>query len=91
MRTMIERVARALAANQWPVDFPGTKEQFLQSHWIYHKDDAIAAIEAMREPTDSMLEAFINTAAAQGVAFEEDSPYLFPKPIYAAMIDEALK
>lgn len=46
MSGMVERVARALVAFQ----------QLPESAWVDHVDMARAAIEAMREPTQAMVE-----------------------------------
>jgi hypothetical protein len=80
---MVERVARALAENQWPVDFPGTKDQFLASHWRYHEDDARAAIEAMMDPSEEMIGAFHRMC--------DDNGACLVKPGFQAMIKAALE
>lgn len=75
--TMIERVARAMAENHWPVDFEGTKAGYVETHWHFHADDARAAIEAMREPTEAMKDA----------AFGND-PTLWSRMIDAALQEQ---
>lgn len=64
--TMIERVARALAKTQ------------RGANWEYCRDEAVAAIEAMREPTRPMLRAAEWVTGTHGDK-------------YRAMIDAALR
>ena len=47
MMSMVERVARAIAACQ---------QELGEDKWSYCLPEARAAIEEMREPTDAMLE-----------------------------------
>jgi len=78
---MVERVARVLCwKNGMNPDLTlgGDGENFL---WHEYEDEARAAIEAMREPTQGMIEA--------GCA-ECDYDDWVPR-IYKAMINEALK
>ena len=70
MNEMVERVARALHAMH------GTKSPFKPYADLY-RDQARTAIEAMREPTDEMLEALNNCGG------DTDA-------IWTAMIDAAL-
>ena len=61
---MVERVARVLARTEnqrqldtgfaWPEDLKGGD---LEADWQEYESDARAAIKAMREPTDAMVEA----------------------------------
>lgn len=92
--SMIEKVAAAIASQHGvssdPYRIVGHGE-FAHFYWAEFTDHAFAAIEAMKEPTNDMLEAFIEAASAQGVAFEEDSPPQYPVPIYQAMIQRALE
>lgn len=37
--------------------FPGGAEQYANNRWELYADDARAAISAMREPTEAMVEA----------------------------------
>jgi hypothetical protein len=66
MSEMVERVARALARRGLSVNqvfYGGQRlDAELKPHtedtlWPYYKDQAIAAIEAMREPTKDMIDA----------------------------------
>ncbi len=85
MGEMVERVAKAI------VDFM-VKENGETTKWEDAPDEARAemcrmardAIEAMREPTDAMLERAKHTDI-KGPVKQAD------KMIYQAMIDEALK
>ena len=61
MTTMVERVARALCvAGHIPEGCGWTddeKREFADEHWRAWEKEARAAIQAMREPTDAMIEA----------------------------------
>lgn len=73
--TMIERVARALSATQG-------------MYWTEHLRAARAAIEAMREPTDRMLDAGV---AANTVELPSGGQIIVAvDPAWDAMIDAAL-
>jgi hypothetical protein len=71
--SMIERVARALS------------EAGAASDWDHAAAAARAAIEAMREPTEAMVDAA--SAAAQ----KPTGWHMVYRNIYRAMIDTALK
>lgn len=77
---MIERVARAIAG----VNGIGLDEAN-EAMWRVHEMEARAVIEAMREPTEAMLEAYDNTVQ---IDFEGE-PLNLPQA-YTAMIDAAL-
>lgn len=62
MSAMVERVARALAACD-------------NSDWRAWVDDARAAIEAMREPTDQMVEAAYAAASLDDAWHIEDADH----------------
>ena len=75
MTTMIERVARAICDAtgefSWDEEDEITRSEF--------RNEAIAAIEAMREPTEAMIEAgHWHSGSDAG-------------PCFTAMIDAALK
>lgn len=79
MSEMIERVARAICANdpenyEWEWLTEGGKAHFFES--------ARAAIEAMRDPTDEM-----RRVGRDKFAEEEGGPM----SVYATMIDAAIK
>jgi hypothetical protein len=87
MSEMVERVAIAIAGglNAWA-------EMWEESLREEYRIDARAAIEAMREPTDAMLErgsvGLYDCAAHDGHGGVETSP---PLPVWQNMIDAALK
>jgi hypothetical protein len=79
---MIERVARAIcrSRNEDPDGPLGLRGPvFNGPYWMYYVQDARAAIEAMREPTPSMIDA--------AYEWTTDSPI----HIWNDMIDAALK
>jgi hypothetical protein len=84
---MVERVARALAMDQWPehnwpADFSEREAEDYRGH-------ARAAIEAMREPTEAMLAAGFGDASptiwTAGITPEDQ------RNVWQAMIDSTLK
>lgn len=90
MSEMVERVARAICAaddghhSGAPDDrdlwLPHQiKENPALRNWMVYKDQARAAIAAMRKPTEAMAEAFWRDADR------------VPETFFPAMIDEALK
>jgi len=84
MSEMIDKVAEALWKKrignsldiEWDNLFPRTKQMYI--------DEAKAAIEAMREPTEKMYKAASYILTAQSGVYGPDD-------IWASMIDEALK
>jgi phosphoribosylformylglycinamidine (FGAM) synthase-like enzyme len=70
-KTMVERVGWAIAREGARIDVDDTP---------YHLRVARAALEAMREPTEAMVQAGINDSGAFGLA-----------SAYRTMIDAALK
>ncbi|CAM5769829.1 hypothetical protein [Bosea minatitlanensis] len=76
--TMIERVARALAAMEYGED--------VDDVWETHIPHARAAIAAMREPTGGMGEAAERWADKSSYYLEMD-----PADVWRAMIDVALE
>lgn len=70
---MIERVARALCLRsmiktaagydetagqtRWTLERPVERQRYIDASWNGHAEDARAAIEAMREPTEAMMKA----------------------------------
>jgi hypothetical protein len=77
MTTMIERVARAMAKAASPLPWEMGDEEWRNDF----RTKARAAIEAMREPDEAMLDA--------GVNFRERNART--EQIWQAMVDEALK
>ncbi|ASQ11852.1 hypothetical protein CDO22_17820 [Sinorhizobium meliloti] len=79
MSTMVERVARALCVNEGEnPDSPTPHNPHVDFVWQYYRGPARAAIEAMMEPTDAMLDA---------VADEEDRRGI-PSGVIGALIAE---
>lgn len=79
MNEMVERVARAIAGadrNQWDHMFAPRKAMFVCF--------ARAAMAAMREPTEAMIDSGMNTGYAPACDLEVDAHW-------RAMIDEALR
>lgn len=98
---MVERVARvichmhgsrmcgpgqSIATRElgWKPD-GGHNVAYVALHWREHEQAAIAAIEAMREPTEAMLEA------VQSALDNPPPSGSISKIAWQAMIDEALK
>lgn len=73
MSEMVERVAQAICGDDNPANI-----------LEIHRHRARAAIAAMREPTEGMVEAGQNS----GVIYDAG---LVPHHVWQAMIDEALK
>jgi hypothetical protein len=80
---MIERVARAI--QKWEGEQPSKSEDGdgYSSDWHEYVGSAVAAIHAMREPTEAMLD---RGAVAEG----DGNLAAQARNIYAAMIDAAL-
>lgn len=62
---MVERVAKAMAKTHWPND----------DRWLVYTGAAKASIEAMREPTEEMIDGCLHEDIAR----------------YKSMIDKALE
>jgi len=85
MTEMVERVARAICRNSGEeMEVPGL-ELYVVDHWLAHRDDARAAIEAMREPTAWMDEAPMRSGMI------DDLGSFTAAEVWRAMIDAALK
>lgn len=80
MTSMVEKVARAICATH------GYRDPYIDTTWHKYIPHARAAIEAMREPTEPMKEAFHNDAIAWFDDEIEDEEHL-----WKVMIDAALK
>lgn len=84
MSEMVERIARAILA----VDYPEDAGSDLEEMWWERRGDAYlayarAALEAMREPTEQMAQAGLSPTY---IWVDETA-----EPIWRRMIDEALK
>jgi len=88
MSEMIEIVARALAAANGydPDNVPNNPlEPDANPAWHKYKYDAEIAIAAMRDPSDAMMDALMDTKLNYVVLADDGIS------VYRAMIDAALK
>lgn len=84
--TMVERVARAIFASQY-AKTTGTWEGAGEAQRIGYIADARAAIEAMREPTEAIL-----NAGAKSCADERGNPdEVSARSAWGVMLAAALK
>lgn len=99
MSEMIERVARALARSEGGTLLTGSQskatrefgwdpshsyvEKYVEAHWKEHVNAAHFAIEAMREPTEAMIEAGVTADTGNTLGYRVFSAY-------RAMLDAAL-
>jgi hypothetical protein len=99
MGEMVERVARALARRGLSVNqvfYGGQRPNAeLKPHtedtlWPYYKDQAIAAIGAMREPTADMRAAVESDDVIQ-CGLDDCNKHDIPDNAWRLMIDAALK
>lgn len=83
--TMIERVARALCVERG--QDPDYSPPDCTPNWLEHVSDARAAIEAMREPTDGMVDVCdeIDNGNCEGIAVGSTG-----RDVWHAMIRAAL-
>lgn len=81
---LVERVARAMILARHPNCPPGKG----RDPYVHELAEARAAIEAMREPTEEMLDAC--AARMKGMTFS-DHPRKQDAALYRAMIDAALQ
>lgn len=65
--SMVERVARVLAGETYPT----AEGDFLDRNWPRFKQPAIAAIEAMREPTAEMVARVSGVSPEQQEAWDK--------------------
>lgn len=94
MADMVERVARAMLASDYPEDIGGEMEYlWWDRHGHTYLRYARASIEAMREPTDAMLDEghnrmdFDDSLAPDADQFNRS----VAGRVFTAMIDAALK
>lgn len=85
--SFIEGVAKAIFEHAYSVfeQPPQWADEPIRTHEIY-KNRARAAIEAMREPTEAMCNAYCRLESEEGVM-----DGLISKDAWQAMIDEVLK
>lgn len=89
MTTMIERVARAMC-----LEGSADETVFLgvyMKRWEAKKDEARAAIEAMREPTESMVSAAENGDDPGSSIYGDPFVAMPHDEAWKTMIDAALK
>ena len=84
--TMVEKVARGitharLLENKNLTD--AVRAEQLEAFWKSYASDAIAAIEAMREPTEAMLLAVSSFEDITHI--DQDPEYYWPRMIDAAL------
>lgn len=93
MTTMIEKVARALAAKHYADRFSKAANDEhvnmnVDGNWPIFTDDAKVAIQAMREPSEKVLDAGLMVfCELDGVCSSE----FVLNEVHKAMIDAALK
>ena len=88
MTDLIERVAKAIYEDRNGAGcMPWRRRE--KAHKEPYRSDARAAIAAMREPTEGMIDAF-HTAAYLRVEWGEDPMVENSEDAYRAMIDAAL-
>jgi hypothetical protein len=89
---MVERVARAICkADGRDPDSDFTSGNATFPAWQAYQSRARAAIEAMREPTEAMIEAGgLSDAARPYDGPEGEGCQFYPAIAYRAMIDAAL-
>lgn len=90
MNPMIDRVARAIAAQQQINGNPDVivgHGDLAHFYWVEFVDHAVAAIEAMMEPTEAMDDAGFQ----EGSIGDGQWDYAAPTPTYKAMIKAALE
>lgn len=95
MTTMIEKVARHMAAKHYanrfgkPIDDPHVTKN-VKGNWQIWRADAVSAIEAMREPTPRMISE-MESAASFGIGRPNDDeavPRVWQWGIDAALNEE---
>ena len=101
MSNMVERVARAIAAdiNQHQLDVGFAMEADfngdLQKDWFLYISTARAAIAAMREPSEAMIEAGVRHRLGTSIGADnywpDDTCALFEKMIDAVLAEGGRK
>lgn len=89
--SMVERVARAICRSFTSSDFEGDNiERIVEAEWQDWLSEARAAILAMREPTNEMVQAAIRADPLSCDIPDGGAEDVY-KPVWNAMIDTALK
>ena len=92
MSEMTERVARAIAKEAWGHGLTGETLPWEKIPDVYragYRRWAVKAVEAMREPTEAMIDAI--PAGPAGPAGREPEQRDVVRSHWSMMIDEALK
>jgi hypothetical protein len=90
MSEMVDRVAKAIAAEAWGHSLTGESLPWEKIPDVYrdgYRRWAVKAIEAMREPTDKMVFDADTPVGDEGVS----PTYADVRTIWRSMINEALK
>ncbi len=90
---MVERVARAMCDERWgpgAFDTPTEGGGFSQEAKEQFRNEARAALAAMREPTEKMVRAGIGALAVADYGMPEYGPEDAAEMTFSAMIDAAL-
>ncbi len=78
---MVERVARAMRAREWDGDYWNEADMSDKEYWLA---SARAAIEAMREPTEAMIDAVQDLSIGE----QENWQKCWGIAIEAALVDQ---
>lgn len=89
VESMVERVARAICDGRWDAEHfnetaNGEEPEEQREYW---RGIARAAIEAMREPTDAMVEAGFDAGDDTVQGYSENAD---PQDTWQSMIDAAI-
>lgn len=87
MSEMLEKVARSIIAARAGDAAADYAQQWDNANWREALRQARAAVEALREPSEGMVEAWSD--AEEG--FDHPTEYYLNRSRYAAMIDHILK
>jgi hypothetical protein len=90
MGSMVEKAARAMIAKHYGPEGSDEFEEVLHNFGDSYRESAVAAIEAMREPTQRMRLAGVAEWSRPDPTPEHESTLVF-NAIWRAMIDAALK
>lgn len=93
MSEMLEKVARAICRPVYEMSMrgqtPGVIDKYIEINWPNHLDQARAAVEALREPSEGMVEA--GSFAVEADVITTFQAIRSAKDAFTAMIDHILK